>query len=176
MVMRSADDGAGAPKYAQIERERRWLVPAGQQPPLDGLPTVLIEDRYIIDTRFRLRRMTDTASGRTALKLTRKYEAADPRARPIVTAYLTEAEYDMFGTLPARPISKRRHALPTALGGFSLDVFLGPLEGLLMVEKECPDSASLLTVTAPAWAGSEVTDDIRYSGGALATDGLPETR
>jgi hypothetical protein len=121
MAMRSADDEAGAPKYAQIERERRWLVPAGQHPPLEGLATVLIEDRYIIDTRFRLRRMTDTASGRTALKLTRKYEAADPRARPIVTAYLTEAEYDMFGTLPARPISKRRHALPTALGGFSLD-------------------------------------------------------
>jgi CYTH domain-containing protein len=174
-AMRSAVDAAVSPKYALVERERRWLVNAGQHPSLDRLPHVLIEDRYITGSLLRLRRMTDAASGRVSLKLTKKYPASDQRARPIVTAYLDEAEYRLFSTLPAQPLAKRRYALSATDGGFSLDVFLGALDSLVTIEKECPDAATLLALTPPAWAGFEVTDDIRYSGGSLAANGLPET-
>jgi CYTH domain-containing protein len=172
--MRSAVDTAIVPKYALVERERRWLVSGGQHPSLDGLPHVLIEDRYIIGSMLRLRHMSDATSGWISLKLTKKYPASDQRVRPIVTAYLDEAEYRLFSTLPAQPLIKRRYALSAADGRFSLDIFLGALDSLVMIEKECPDAASLLSLTPPNWAGFEVTDDIRYSGGSLAANGLPE--
>jgi CYTH domain-containing protein len=174
--MAAAIDAAGTPKYALIERERRWLVTPGQHPSLHGLPHRLIEDRYIVASQCRLRRITDAGSGQVTLKLTKKYPSPDPRARPIVTAYLDEAEYLLFFALPAQPLAKQRYALPIADGGFSLDVFLGPLESLVMIEKECPDAAALACLVAPLWASFEVTDDIRYAGGKLAADGLPETR
>lgn len=62
--MRTGDDEAASPKYAHIERERRFLVDSGRLPPLDrARAAVRIEDRYIDGTRLRLRRMTDVTSG-----------------------------------------------------------------------------------------------------------------
>ena len=51
-------------------------------------------------TRLRLRRMTRPAIGEVIWKLTKKYECDDPSARPIVTSYLTEAEYRVLRALP----------------------------------------------------------------------------
>lgn len=76
------------PKYARLERERRWLVDRTACPDLSAHAHVLIEDRYIDGTRLRLRRTTDSASGEQLFKLTKKYDTGDPLARPIVTAYL----------------------------------------------------------------------------------------
>lgn len=103
--MRTGVDETFAPKYAYIERERRWLVDGKARPLLDGLPSVLIEDRYLIGTRMRLRRMTDSMSDAVSLKLTKKYEADDPLARPIVTSYLTEDEFSLLATLPSRQLA-----------------------------------------------------------------------
>lgn len=61
-------------KYAQIERERRWLL--AQQPASleDSTNYNQINDRYIIGTPLRLRQMTDADGQITALKLTQKYQ------------------------------------------------------------------------------------------------------
>ncbi len=80
-------------------------------PDLSDAPAIRIEDRYIAGTCFRLRRMTDLASGRVVLKLSKKYDVADVLARPLVTAYLTEAEYALFAAMEARPLNKTRHAV-----------------------------------------------------------------
>ena len=164
----AAEQAAG--KYAHIERERRWLVDRVRRPPLDDGAAVMIEDRYIVGTRLRLRRMTDAATGCVVLKLTKKYDAADPTARPIVTAYLAEAEYAVFAALPAAALVKRRYPVD----GFSLDIFAGTLAGLELVEIETDDAAALAAVVPPPWAGGELTRDARYSGGALASAGRPE--
>ena len=172
--MRRASDEAADPKYAHIERERRWLVNANQRPDLAGLPSVLIEDRYITKTRCRLRRMTDSASGEQSLKLTKKYEADDPRARPIVTTYLTEAEYEVFSALEGKSLVKRRFKIEGMAGEFSLDQFAGALAGLELAEIEWPDDEGLRLLPAPIWATREVSDDPRFQGGTLATYGLPK--
>ncbi len=169
--MRTLADEARGAKYAYVERERRWRVDPSRRPATDAHPHVLIEDRYIDGTRLRLRRMTDPASGRVALKLTKKYDAADPLARPIVTAYLDAAEYDVFARLAAAPLVKQRFAVD----GFSLDVFGGALAGLELVEIEAGGAALLADICPPVWAGDEVSHDPRYGGGALATAGRPET-
>ena len=158
------------PKYSLIERERRWLVRHDLLPPL---PTAhrLIEDRYIIGTRLRLRRITHSDSGAVQCKLTRKYASDDPAARPIVTAYLDAAEHDVVAALPAQALVKRRHHV----AGFSIDVFAGALAGLVLAEQEAPDAQTLATLALPPWLGEDVTHAICYQGGQLAAHGLPET-
>ncbi|MFM9827864.1 MAG: hypothetical protein ACKVOB_03845 [Sphingomonas sp.] len=174
-MIRAAGGGAAAPKYAHVERERRWLVDPARRPALAGLPPVLIDDRYFTGTRLRLRRMTD-ASGACALKLTKKYDAADPLARPIVTAYLTEAEYAVFAALPAAILVKRRYALVDSGVRFSLDVFGGGLAPLELCEIEWADDAGLRALQPPDWAVREVSSDPRYQGSALAMNGAPQER
>ena len=172
--MRTGKDEARQPKYAHVERERRWLVDPTRRPCVDGLSHVLVEDAYIIGTRLRLRRMTDSANNDHAYKLTKKYEADDPLARPIVTFYLTEQEFDLLASLPARTLAKRRYAMPVERAIFSLDRFEGPLAGLELVEIEWPDDAGLRTLRAPPWAIREVSAEPDYQGGALAEFGIPE--
>lgn len=164
-----ADELGGAAKYAHVERERRWRVDPARRPAVDPAAATLIEDRYIAGTRLRLRRMT--ARDVVALKLTKKYDVADPVARPIVTAYLDAAEYDVFAALPAAVLTKRRFAVEA----FSLDLFDGALAGLSLVETEADDAATLAIVVPPAWAGDEVTFDPRYAGAVPAAAGWPET-
>ena len=165
--MRAGDEEARSPKYAHIERERRFLVDRVTRPDLADLPFVEIEDRYLEGTRLRLRRMRDSASGAVVFKLTKKYETGDVRARPIVTAYLTDAEYQVFATLPARRLVKRRYKVETEGGTFGIDLFQGELEGLALAEIETADQAALSALIVPDWA-IQVSDDPRFEGGYLS--------
>jgi CYTH domain-containing protein len=161
-------------KYARPELERRWRIDPARRPPVDAFEFVDIDDRYLTGTRLRLRRMT-RSDGWTACKLTKKYEAERPEARPIVTTYLTEAEYALFAALPARPLRKRRYHVPLEGRYWSLDLFEGALEGLEVVEIEAPDETALAALVPPQWATKEVTHDARYQCGALAqSNALPE--
>ena len=159
---------AGLPKYALIERERRWLV--DRLPPLPAAHSS-ISDRYIIGTRLRLRQIMDSETDTATYKLTRKYAADDPTARPIVSAYLDAAEHAVVAALPAHCIQKRRHRAD----GFSIDLFEGGLAGLILAEREAPDAETLAALTLPAWLGADVTNNPCYQGGNLAAHGLPET-
>ncbi|MAT99057.1 MAG: hypothetical protein CL608_18075 [Anaerolineaceae bacterium] len=156
-------------KYAQFELERRWL--------LDTLPGSLqnsqdyqvIEDRYITGTPLRLRRMTNASGQVTARKLTQKYQADDQTAyaTTITNFYLDEASYALLETLPAQILVKKRYKLVDGRFQFSIDQFSGPLAGLILAEIEQPDLASLMTIPQPAFALREVTEDSRFTGGAL---------
>ena len=161
-------------KYARRELERRWYVDPTLRPAVEALDFVDIEDRYLIGTRLRLRRMMRN-DGWFACKLTKKYETERPEARPIVTTYLSEVEYALFAALPAHPLRKRRYHVPLEGRCWSLDLFEGPLAGLELVEIEAPDEAALAALVPPPWATKEVTHDARYQCGALAqANALPE--
>lgn len=84
--MRGIDEDLRSPKYALVERERRFLVDRAALPPMPKAH-VLIEERYLAGTRFWVRRMTEALTDVRALKLAKKYEADDPTARPMVNAY-----------------------------------------------------------------------------------------
>ncbi len=167
-MLRGLDEELAAHKYSHVERERRFLVDPLRRPSLDGCRSILIEDLYITDTRCRLRRMTDSVGGRVVLKLSKKYDVADPLARPLVTTYLTPEEYALFAALPGHWLRKRRHAVPRTSGEFGIDLFEGSLSGLELAEIEQPDAASLAAVPVPEWARSEVTCDPDFQGGTLA--------
>ena len=162
-----------SPKYARFELERRWLVDPAARPSVEGMDFTLIEDRYLDGTRMRLRRMTRTAGA--VLKLTKKYDTERPEARPIVTAYLTAAEYALFAALPAHALRKRRYHFPVDGRYWSFDLFEGPLAGLELVEVEAPDEAALAALVPPPWAAKEVTHDPRYQCGTLVQiNAIPE--
>jgi CYTH domain-containing protein len=170
-MMRTLADEALAPKYAHVERERRWLVRADATPEERAFRCLLIEDRYIHGTRMRLRRMTDVATGQQSLKLGKKYEAGDVLARPTVTAYLSDDEYRLLATLPAHALVKRRYELETEGLHYNVDRFEGALAWLRLSEIEMEDDAALRALEAPSWAGREVSHDERYQGGMLALHG-----
>ncbi|HUD70141.1 MAG TPA: hypothetical protein VMQ40_07870 [Acidimicrobiales bacterium] len=143
-------------KYAQLEDEQRFVVP--------GLPEGshaprTIEDRYVLGTRLRVRVVTDDATGVVVAKLGNKVRRSPshPSAVWHTTMYLDDAELDILSNLNARGIAKRRW---TVAGGCA-DEFLGPLLGLFLFEGQRP-------VVAPGPA-VEVTDDERFTGGALAS-------
>lgn len=175
IVNRGLDEETREPKYARIEWERRWLVDRGRRPSLDGEWMTLIEDRYIDGTRVRLRRMSRPDLGEVKWKLTKKYECADPAARPIVTCYLAEGEYDVLRALSARELVKRRYHLPFGGRYWSVDLFEGPLHGLETIECEAEDGASLAALEPPVWALREITHLPQWQCCALAIAGaIPE--
>jgi len=170
--IRGLDTETGDPKYARTEFERRWLVDKAARPSLEGACKTLIEDRYIDGTRMRLRRMSRPDLGETKWKLTKKYECEDASARPIVTSYLTGAEYELLCALPARALVKTRHHLEIDAHWWSLDLFASGLE---LIESEAADAEALAALVPPPWATKEVTHDPRYQGGSLAqSNAIPE--
>lgn len=156
-------------KYAQIERERRWLLAMLPDSLKNSQDYQLIEDRYVTGTPLRLRRMTDATGQVTARKLTQKYQAADQTAyaTTITNFYLDEASYALLETLPAQILVKKRFKLADGRFQFSIDQFSGPLTGLVLGEIEQLDMDSLMQVPHPASALREVTEDPRFTGGAL---------
>jgi CYTH domain-containing protein len=152
-----------ANKYAQVERERRFLLasaPAGEP-----MWTRTIADRYLDGTRLRLRRMTEPATGRTEYKLTQKipFGKAGPACGLITNIYLSRAEYDRLATLPAAVLTKTRHSLPP----LGVDVFDPPRRGLIIGEAEFTTDADAEAFVPPGSVVAEVTDDLRFTGGCL---------
>lgn len=174
MALGDPSNADATPKYALVELERRWRVVPDMRPSLEGLVPVVITDRYLEGTRFRLRRMVQP-NGHSNLKFAKKYHAEDAAARPMVNAYLTQAEYEVLAALPAFCISKRRYTIHHGGLGFSLDVFEDNLIGLEILEIETASRAELDCVVPPEWANMEITYKPNWQGGTLAqTQRIPE--
>lgn len=158
-------------KYAWVEHERRWLCPAV---PLERVVrTERYDDLYVTGTQLRLREAIPADGGPPMLRLGRKADV-NPSVRLLTSIYLSPAEFQLLSSLPGLRLQKVRHSLGK-IGGADVcvDVFEGPLSGLVMAEAEFPDVAAMEAWTPPDFFGREVTDDIRYTGGRLVADGLP---
>lgn len=151
-------------KYARIERERRFLL-AGPPAPSSVTATRVITDRYLVGTRLRVRRAERPDVGGCELKLTQKVPAGQPGAVQglITNTYLSPAEYDLLASLPAAVLSKTRFSVPP----LGVDVFEGPLQGLVLAEAEFTGDQEALVFVPPPECVAEVTDDARFTGGRL---------
>lgn len=85
-----------------------------------------------------------------------------------------EAEAMLATLCPGRALAKTRHTVPHGGLMWDVDVFEGPLAGIVIAEVELPDPAHPLTL--PGWAGREVTADARYANAALASATAPPPR
>ena len=153
-------------KYAHIERERRFL--------LLELPwaiaydrSMLIEDRYLIGSTLRLRRV-EAPGKKCVYKLGQKIRLdASPRTIAHTTLYLSEAEFGILSTLPASILVKTRHFLTIDGLVVGIDEFGGPLNGLLLAEVDLGTEEGM-PISFPHMFATEVTDDERFTGGSLA--------
>lgn len=153
----------GQGRYAHLEREQRWLV---SSPPLDAVLVASIVDRYLDGTRLRLRRAE--TDGVVVHKLGQKVrvEPDDPERVQLTNIYLSAGEYDALAVLPAAELSKTRTRVAWHDHVVAVDRFSGRLDGLVLAEVELTSSEPLLPT--PPWAIRDVTNDDRFSGGALA--------
>lgn len=91
---------------------------------------------------------------------------------------LDRAQFDRLWPLTEGwRVSKRRHRIPVA-GGLTaeMDVYSGPLTGLVTVEVEFGSEAESAAFEPPGWFGEELTGDRRYSNQQMAIEGLPDER
>jgi len=157
-------------KYARLEVERKYLL---DQPPAGLLEQGCswhIIDRYVIDTRFRLRRMT-SPSGLHLLKFTQKYrgDGQDETQTTITNMYLNETEYHLLAQLPAREIIKKRYHYDYQNRQYRIDIFEEELAGLILAEIEAERVEDVAGLPIPPFAIAEVTTDLFFTGGNLAT-------
>jgi CYTH domain-containing protein len=167
--------GFPKPAYTVVERERRWVC--REVPRERILRTETIVDLYVAGTRFRLREARPHNGDPAALRLSRKADI-DSRTRLVTSIYLPEHEFAILSAaLQGVRIRKIRHRLKPPPGVvLSVDEFKGELEGLRMVEAEFDTPERMASFTVPDFAIREVTDDPRFAGGYLATNGLPQDR
>jgi CYTH domain-containing protein len=152
-----------ASRYARHEREQRWLLggpPHGCRDPAE------IVDRYLTDTRLRLRVVRRGAT--STYKLGHKVRLGPGLAAGVhhTTMYLTAAEHEALEVLPASVLRKVRWTLDAGGRRFAVDVFGGALGGLVLAEIELGPGE--LGLELPAFARRDVTDEERFTGGALA--------
>jgi adenylate cyclase len=83
----------------------------------------------------------------------------------------TEAEAMLTLLCTGRSLAKIRHDVPLDGLVWEVDVFEGPLAGLVIAEVELPDGAHVLRI--PDWAEREITSDARYANAALASATAP---
>ena len=160
-------------KYANVERERRWLLdPAAPLPDCDDVLTIV--DRYVLGSRLRLRE-TLAADGSRVRKLGHKVRLGEgPEEIACTSLYLDEAEWGLLLALPAAELHKQRRRLRVDGRIVAVDVFAGHCAGLVTVEIDgVPD---LVPETAGLPVVVEVTADERLTGGALAAASRADVR
>jgi CYTH domain-containing protein len=174
----AADVSAKVEKYARVERERRFLL--REMPP--GLrvndPHTQIFDNYITGTRLRLRKIRDPQKREWTWKLTQKFapDQSDYSRTYITNFYLSQYEYEVLSVFEGNELRKNRY--PFECGGrkFSVDVFLGALHGLILLETEFDTDEEMRAFSPPPFTQREVTNDRLFTGGHLAFTTIDELR
>ena len=155
--------------HVATEIERKFLVQQAPGADERGAGTPMRQGYVAEEGGVSVRvRITDTAA-----RLTIKAGSGVARTEVEVPLDPAEAE-SLWPFTEGRRIEKRRHDIP--LGGddvAELDVYAGPLDGLLTVEVEFGDEDAAASFTPPAWFGREVTGEPGWSNLDLSRNGRP---
>jgi CYTH domain-containing protein len=156
-------------KYACLEVECRYLL---DKIP-DGLLNIpkgwIITDRYFPNTRLRLRHMQSISGNENIYKLTQKYRSETQNAyeTTVTNEYLTQVEYNLFEALEAKILRKKRYPYTIQNHSFSIDVFDGRHQGLILAEMELQEKSEAYEIELPSFAIKDVTNDPFFTGGKL---------
>ncbi len=149
-----------APAMA-IEIERKYLV--ADPSVVVGRTGVRMAQGYIADNGMWVRVRIAGNDGFLTLKgPSRGLSRAEfEYAIPLADAQALLADHCAHGAL-----EKVRYIVPVEGFDFEVDVFEGPLAGLVTAEIELASEG--VQPPTPAWLGAEVTEDLRYSNAQLA--------
>lgn len=156
-------------KYARVERERKFLL--RELPPGLTLASehLQITDNYITNTRLRLRKVRVPKTRERTWKLTQKFapKPSDLSRTIITNIYLSQQEYEVFSVFEGNEIRKNRYPYEHAGHALAIDVFLGPLWGLILAEISFETDEEMDDYTMPPFAFMEVTNDEMFTGASL---------
>ncbi|HVG22190.1 MAG TPA: hypothetical protein VNI02_24350 [Blastocatellia bacterium] len=155
-------------KYTRVEYERRFLVSphANWRSAVESYSKTF-EDKYIRNTKLRLRLLTDSDTGRQVIKLNKKLDSDSPYFQTISRILLSPGEYKLLDGIEGDSLRKTRYYHNHLGRVFSIDVFEGELDGLVLCETEADGLEELMSVEPPAYAKPEVTEDAFFTGGNL---------
>lgn len=144
-----------------LEIERKYLV--ADPGIVVGLTGVRMAQGYIADNGMWVRVRIAGDTGFLTLKgPARGMSRAEFEYRiPLADAETLLAQHCAHGA-----IDKVRYIVPVDGFDFEVDVFEGPLAGLVTAEIEL--ASEDIQPPSPAWLGAEVTSDLRYSNSQLA--------
>ncbi|KUJ80034.1 CYTH domain-containing protein [Ruegeria profundi] len=151
------------------EIERKFLV--AKLPDLSGADKAVVRQGYLTapddSTELRLRQKNDKffltlKGGGTMVRVEREAE-------------ISSEQFETFWPETAgRRVEKERYTGQLPDGRvYELDVFLGDLAPLRLVEVEFQTEAEASAYTPPDWFGADVTADKRYKNKTMATSGVP---
>jgi len=156
-------------KYACLEVEGKYLLNRIPDDLLDTSTGWLITDRYFPNTRIRLRHMKSSSGDVHIYKLTQKYRSEMQSAyeTTVTNEYLSEAEYNYFAALEAKILKKKRYPYTLQNHSFSIDVFEGRHQGLILAEMEFENKAGAEEFVIPSFVLKDVTENQFFTGGYL---------
>ena len=159
-----------------LEVERKFLVATPDWQTLSADRVMRFRQGYLAigggpedlpETRVRLSEPLDGAgSPPSAACLTIKGQGARTRQEIEFEVPLSQAE-DLLGMCAGRTLLKDRYVIPFGGLDWEVDVYRGPLEGLVVAEVELPSEEYDLIL--PDWVGQEVSDDKSFKNARLAT-------
>lgn len=162
-----------ARSYHRTELERRFLL--SEMPPDLRVTDFhwVVTDCYLDGQRLRLREMrASDGSEEARFKLGQKHRPPNAPAheRQMTTFNLTEQEYLHLRTLVCvdAPLVKHRYPYRWNNDDYSIDIFQGALDGLIVADLELDNLADLTGRPQPEWAESDVTESHTYEGASLA--------
>ncbi|WP_328685893.1 CYTH domain-containing protein [Streptomyces sp. NBC_01261] len=152
------------------EIERKFTAPADG--PFTDVPAIPVEQGYLVradgaHVRIRKSGGAHTLTVKKGRGLTRQEFEID----------ISTDDFDLLwpATEGAR-VTKTRRLVPLSDGRTAcVDEFAAQLAGLVMVEVEFSTEDEARRFRPPAWFGTEVTEDVRYSNSVLVTAGRPVT-
>ncbi|WP_051733273.1 hypothetical protein [Kitasatospora phosalacinea] len=145
----------------RAERERRFLLARAPAP--DTVTAARrITDRYVDGTRLRLSRVERLDTGECSYRLSRE-QPVHPGAS--ADLQLSEQEYArLLAALPGPELTRMRLGVPP----LGVDVFEGPLLGLVLAEAEFESPEDAETFVPPPDCVAELTPDHHFTGDHLA--------
>ncbi len=166
-------------KYAQVERERRYLLRDLPEGLTRADPHLQITDNYMTASRLRLRKVREPRTNKWTVKFTQKF-APNPEdlSRTIITnTYLNALEADVLSTIfNSNEIRKNRYPFEFDGRKFSVDMFLGDLFGLVLAEVSFETDEELDQFPKPPFALADVTNEELFTGGRLCELTFSEVR
>ncbi|WP_170608196.1 CYTH domain-containing protein [Ruegeria arenilitoris] len=152
-----------------LEIERKFLV--ATMPDLSQTRKAFVRQGYLThpddSTELRLRQKND--------QYFMTLKGGGDIARVEREAEISGAQFEIFWPeTEGRRVEKERYTglLPDGRT-FELDVFLGSLSSLCLVEIEFNSEEAARAYSPPDWFGADVTEDKRYKNKTLAINGIP---
>lgn len=155
-------------KYSILEIEKKWLLDAQNLPNLNTLDFCKIEDKYLNNTRIRLRKVNYNNSEKISYKLCKKYGKLNDFSEPITNIYLTKQEFEIFDLQAGNKLCKTRYYYPYFSNTFAIDEIKIDNKTLYLLELEVKKISDFENLKLPNFIIEEVTLNEKYNGNNLA--------